>query len=114
VEICILSIPHLSQFADLERKKFQAGRSGGERRDNGKRRQCNNHVRNQLEGYIFLLIVRRKTERAHADVEVECSHADRKLHESEMNSSSLKSQLKTKREELKGITIPRSACSYLI
>ena len=57
---------------------------------------------------MFILILRRKTERAHADVEVECSLADRKLHESEANSSSLKSQLKTKREELKGTIIPRS------
>ncbi|KAF8476550.1 P-loop containing nucleoside triphosphate hydrolase protein [Russula ochroleuca] len=44
-----------------------------------------------------------KTERAHADLEAECSLADRKLHESEANSSSLKNQLKAKREELKGL-----------
>lgn len=44
-----------------------------------------------------------KTEKAHADMEVECSLADRKLHEAEANSTSLKSQLKTKREDLKGL-----------
>ncbi|KAN0123479.1 P-loop containing nucleoside triphosphate hydrolase protein [Russula decolorans] len=44
-----------------------------------------------------------KTEKAHTDIEVECSLADRKLHEAEANSTSLKSQLKTKREDLKGL-----------
>lgn len=39
-------------------------------------------------------------------MEVECTLADRKLHEAETNSTSLKSQLKTKREELKGTIIP--------
>ena len=48
-------------------------------------------------------------EKAHADVEVECSLADRKLHEAETNTTSLKSQLKMKREDLKGTTIPGSA-----
>ncbi|KAI0304359.1 hypothetical protein B0F90DRAFT_1666864 [Multifurca ochricompacta] len=44
-----------------------------------------------------------KTERAHADIEVECNLADRKLHELEASSSSLKNQLTAKREELKGL-----------
>ncbi|KAI9509211.1 P-loop containing nucleoside triphosphate hydrolase protein [Russula earlei] len=44
-----------------------------------------------------------KTERAHLDLEAECSLADRKLHEAETNSSSLKSQLKAKTEELRGL-----------
>ncbi|KAN0125486.1 P-loop containing nucleoside triphosphate hydrolase protein [Lactarius tabidus] len=42
-----------------------------------------------------------KKERALVDLEAECSLADRKLHELEASSSSLKSQLKAKHEELR-------------
>ncbi|KAH9969662.1 P-loop containing nucleoside triphosphate hydrolase protein [Russula dissimulans] len=44
-----------------------------------------------------------KIEKAHTDLEAECSLADRKLHEAESNTSSLKSQLREKQEELKGL-----------
>ncbi|KAI9443279.1 hypothetical protein H4582DRAFT_1808403 [Lactarius indigo] len=44
-----------------------------------------------------------KKERALADFEVECSLADRKLHDLEASSSSLKSQLKARHEELRGL-----------
>ena len=50
----------------------------------------------------------RKIEKAHTDLEAECSVADRKLHEAESSSSSLKGQLKAKQEELKGTTISHS------
>lgn len=59
-------------------------------------------VVNSSRKVLFLLTLCRKTEKAHAEIEVECTIADRKLHEAEANSTSLKSQLKTKREDLKG------------
>ncbi len=49
-----------------------------------------------------------------ADLEAECSLTDRKLREAEASASSLKSQLKAKQEELKGTTMLRPTCSYLI
>ena len=61
--------------------------------------------------HLFPLIVHRKIERSHADLEAECSLADRKLHEAETSSSSLKSQLKAKQEELRGTTTSRSKYS---
>lgn len=62
-------------------------------------------------------MVLRKTEKAHADLEAECSLADRKLNEAETSSSSLKSQLKAKQEELRGTimtTMMRPMYSWLI
>jgi hypothetical protein len=50
-------------------------------------------------------MILRKTEKVHADLEGECSLADRKLHDVEMSSSSLKSQLKAKQEELRGTVV---------
>ncbi|KAI0269907.1 hypothetical protein BC834DRAFT_819813 [Gloeopeniophorella convolvens] len=44
-----------------------------------------------------------KKEKAHADLEAECSLADRKLHDTEASISSLNTQLKAKQEELKGL-----------
>jgi hypothetical protein len=61
--------------------------------------------------HLFPLIVYRKMERSHADLEAECILADRKLHEAEASSSSLKGQLKAKQEELRGMAISRSKYS---
>jgi hypothetical protein len=55
------------------------------------------------------LIFPRTKERALVDLEAECSLADRKLHELEAGSSSLKSQLKAKHEELRGMKLLRPA-----
>jgi hypothetical protein len=52
--------------------------------------------------YLVPLTLLRKKERALAELEAECNLADRKLHELEASSSSLKNQLKAKHEELKG------------
>jgi hypothetical protein len=59
----------------------------------------------------LLLIVLRKTEGAHADLEAECSLADRRLHESEASLSSLRNQLKAKQQELNGKAMSRSVSS---
>ena len=50
-------------------------------------------------------MVLRKTEKAHVDLEAECSLANRTLHEAETSSSSLSSQLKVKQEELRGTIV---------
>lgn len=57
------------------------------------------------------LIFPRKKEKALVDLEAECNLADRKLHELEASSSSLKTQLKAKHEELRGMRLLRQTIS---
>jgi hypothetical protein len=64
--------------------------------------------------HLLPLTVHRKAEKKHADLEAECSLADRKLHEAEASSSSSKSQLKAKQEELRGTTMSPPMYSWLI